>query len=110
MGRWSQQRRRGGGPPGTAAAAPVTLVEIHADGTATETLAFSGPVVTPGGAADSALQINGEDVGPFGAQSGTEIVVITGGGHADGEPWTLTAQPAWLTTPVVFPDSGTTLP
>lgn len=111
MGRWAQRKRRGGGPGGGATPEPpVTLLSITCDGTATEILTFSGPVVTPGGAADSALQISGEDVGPFGGQTGTTINVITGGGHIDGEPWALTAQPAWLTTPVVFPDSGTTIP
>jgi len=110
MGRWAQRRMRSTNVTPAEPVAPVNLVDITCDGSSIAIATFDAVVTTPGGGPDAALDISGDSQGPFGGQTGTSINLLAGGGggHTSGEPWTLSSQPAWLTTPVNFPASGLT--
>lgn len=108
MGRWAQQRRRGGGVSPTLGG-PPSLLSLDSNGSPTVVATFSAAVTVVAGNSSSALSIAGNDVDAASNQTGTVINLTCESNSSPGDAWALTSQPAWCTTPLVFPASGTTI-
>lgn len=112
MGRWATNRRRGGGggAPGSITPNAVSIVSVRGDGT-DWVITFDGPISTNLVAdavnfliGDASFFQNDGSVGA--ALSGTDDGTA---GYVSGVAWALTAQPDWLNTPIVGPQSGSTI-
>jgi hypothetical protein len=111
MGRWSQSRLRGGGGGATSSPTPnpVTLIDVHGDGT-DWVLTFDGAIeIDPAAAPSSEFSVDGATTDPPAVAVGAACSLTdSDGSYISGRPWDLTAQPPWLLTPIAGPQSGTT--
>jgi hypothetical protein len=111
MVRWAQRRVRGGGGGPTTAPAPtpVSIVDVHADGT-DWVLTFSGPVSCNTATADANFLVGDATFFQCDGAAGSLASGSDDGsaGYVPGLAWNLTAQPAWLNTPIAGPQTGTT--
>lgn len=101
MGRWAQQRRRGG-----ASALPAILRVEFIDNQNVR-VTFSGSVGVDGVVGpDGSFKVATAAVASVTAAGPAIVDVELDDLISAGDPWTLTAQPNWLTTAVRVPASG----
>lgn len=105
MGRYAQRLRRGGGARGLN---PVTVVEFLEGGGSTLSIQFSAAVVGSTGAiAGTGVVCNAQTIVNVVSIVGAFVTVTFTGAVPSGAAWLVSAQPNWLTTPVVIPANGT---
>jgi hypothetical protein len=84
-------------------------LSVHSDDADRLTVTWSGAVsVDPGPLPDSSFTVDGVQPESIQAIDGTHTRVTITGGSSPGLQWDLTAQPNWLTTTSVTPETGTT--
>lgn len=104
MGRWAAARRRGGG--GATPAAAVTIVAVVSTSATEAEVQFSGPVVAVDGAtSDSGITFDGDPITNVHQNDATHVN-LEGSIATPGIGWDVASQPAWLTTPISFPETG----
>lgn len=106
MGRWSQRRMRGT----VARDSRVTILFVTlVDGTHLLITWSRAVVVVAGATADHGFDVGGTFPTAVAATSSTTTTLTFADAGEQGDPWHLTAQPGWLTTTTVVPQSGFTL-
>jgi hypothetical protein len=111
MGRWAQRRMRAGGGASSTPPAPLNVVLVQVTSSDTAVFQFDGDPLVNSGIADGNVLVNG---------TGFQTVTDLGGGAiqlqqpfgqppiSSGDPWDITAQPAWATAAIVNPQNGIT--
>jgi hypothetical protein len=108
MGQWAQRRRSGSLGSPAAAVASVTIVSVTVVDAVTAAITFSGVItIDTGVTPDDGFDYNGGAPDSVTRPSSHVVYAVMTAGVNSGDPWTLSAQPNWLITPVVVPESGT---
>lgn len=104
MGRYTQRRRAASQG---VASSPATIVSVVAGAANHTIVTFDRPVTLVTGATSSGLfQVDGSSPTSVAIQSATAANLTFPSSFSPGDPWSLTGQPAWLTTRAAFPASG----
>lgn len=109
MGRWAQRRMRGGGPAVAGPPSPPTLTVtgVSTSGGSEGVVTFSAPIALDTGVGpDGSFTFNGNVPSSVSLDSATQARVFGVGPFGLGDPWAVTAQPNWLVTALVVPESG----
>jgi hypothetical protein len=88
--------------------AGLTIVSVIRNGSSSYAITFSSaPTLIAGPVPNSGFAVNGQPPTSLTSPSGNQITAnfaTTGAGL----PWTVSAQPNWLSGPIAFPQSGVT--
>jgi hypothetical protein len=108
MGRWAQSRRRGGDaaspPPPPPAPLSVTVVNLTGGGVVVN---FDGLVTFNGAPNDGSFSFFPANIAGIAQVGPTSIFFSLDITLNNGDPWSLSGQPAYVDEVVVFPEAGT---
>lgn len=87
----------------------MIILTVNTTDATTYTVTFSAAVAVDLAATpDDGLDVGGDPPDQVLTAVGATVTLKFGDGAAAGHPWTLSAQPNWLLTPIDFPQAGTT--
>jgi hypothetical protein len=104
MGRYTQRRRAASGP--SPAAAPPSIIDVSPAGLMTALVTFSADCQQTNTFGTPELTIGGFAITGNFWTSPTTVQCSLSGNPNSGDPWVLTAQPNFTTTPVDNPAAG----
>lgn len=108
MGRWAQRRVRGGGGVPNTPPPTIFITDVIVTGSSTCDVNFSDSVTGADVGLWAGFTVNGQQPNTVDFPGGPVASLGFSEGIGEGQPWEVTAQPQWLTTPIVVPESGVT--